>query len=69
MDVIPVHPVSSGISLVPPPPTLTLDFGQRERKLDGLRAVPSIHNLPSPSTTALSIATMPLVRFSGQLAD
>ncbi|RDB25027.1 hypothetical protein Hypma_007542 [Hypsizygus marmoreus] len=33
----------------------------KAKDLDGLRAVPSIANLPSPSTTALSIATMPPV--------
>ncbi|KAF8070788.1 NAD(P)-binding protein [Lyophyllum atratum] len=36
----------------------------REKRLDGLHAIPSISKLPSPSTTALTISTTPLVTLS-----
>ncbi|GLB37785.1 putative coA binding domain containing protein [Lyophyllum shimeji] len=36
----------------------------REKRLDGLHAIPSISKLPSPSTTALTISTAPYVTLS-----
>ncbi|KAG6861166.1 hypothetical protein C0995_003176 [Termitomyces sp. Mi166 len=36
----------------------------RERRLDGLSAIPSISKLPSPSTTALTISATPLITLS-----
>ncbi|KAF5380362.1 hypothetical protein D9615_004731 [Tricholomella constricta] len=36
----------------------------REKRLDGLHAIPSISKLPSPSTTALTISTTPFVTLS-----
>lgn len=36
----------------------------REKRLDGLHAIPSISKLPSPSTTALTISTAPFITLS-----
>ncbi|KAG6820806.1 hypothetical protein H0H93_011100 [Arthromyces matolae] len=37
---------------------------KKEKRLDGLNAIPSISNLPSPSTTALAITAMPHITLS-----